>query len=251
MTETASTLRSLLVDANLGVFPPVDGGWTRIAPWRAGLGAVIAFTGHAFMAVEDDASDADLTGLGVDGYGGAHAPRVIQALAGTDGWIDSLDAVLVRDAGRSTVSTLVERGDLVSHPRALVASRVRDKVRILGLPDTRNRSLVTVARGLGGLVELGIETDGHTDGVTLLQQASTLAPDDEPVIASVAPGNARALRTFLRAGFRPVASVQLYQRSSASRTDGAPHTMVARVGAARAGTQSRSPTQSWSQKTRE
>jgi hypothetical protein len=197
----------------------VDGGWTQIAPWRAGLGAVVAFTGHAFLAVDDDVSDEDLDRLGVDGYGAAHSPRVVQALAGPDGWIDSLDAVLVRSPERSLRSDLVERPDLRSHPRAQLAMRVRDDVRVLGLPDPRSTSLVTVARGLGGLVELGIQTDGSTGAASLLQQASTLAPDDEPVVASVAPGNARALRTFLAAGFRPVASVQLYQRGQ--RAEGA------------------------------
>ena len=39
------------------------------------------------------------------------------------------------------------------------------------------------------------------------------APEGEPVVAAVAPGNARALRTVLAEGFRPIASVQLYQRS--------------------------------------
>jgi len=200
------------VDAHRGIFPPVDGGWTRIAPWRPGLEAVIAFTGHAFLAVDADVSDDDLAPLGINGYGGAHAPRVIQALAGPNGWIDSLDAVLLRASKRTVRSTLVERPDLRQHPRVRLAARVRDDVHVLGLPDLVSPSLVTAARGLGGLLELGIETDGRTDAVALLEQASTLGLPDEPVVASVAPGNARALRAFLTAGFRPVASVQLYQR---------------------------------------
>ncbi|MDT4909635.1 MAG: hypothetical protein QOI69_2876, partial [Pseudonocardiales bacterium] len=38
-------------------------------------------------------------------------------------------------------------------------------------------------------------------------------PGDQLVVAGVAPGNARALRTFLRVGFEPVASVQVYCRA--------------------------------------
>jgi hypothetical protein len=209
---TAATLRSLLLDAHRGSFPPVDGGWTRIAPWRSGLGAVIAFTGHAVMAVGDDVEDHDLAELGVDGYGGAHDPRVVLALAGAAGWIDSLDAVLLCAPPTSLACTLVERRDLAGHPRAQLATKVRDDVRVFGHPDVRDQSLVTVARGLGGLTELGIETDGRPDAVRLLREAAMLGPPGEPVVASVAPGNARALRTFLSAGFRPVASVQLYQR---------------------------------------
>jgi len=213
VATSVPTLRSLLLDAHRGVFPAVDGGWTRIAPWRRGLGAVIAFTGHAFIAVADDVGDGHLEHLRIDGFGGAHATAVIQSLAGAEGWIDSLDAVLVSAPTREAERTLVERPDLTDHPRVLVARKVRDDVRVLGHPGPGDRSLVTVSRGLGGLVELGIETDGAADAVAMLREASTLVPDDEPVVAAVAPGNARALRTFLSAGFRPVASVQLYQCS--------------------------------------
>jgi hypothetical protein len=69
---------------------------------------------------------------------------------------------------------------------------------------------VTVGRGLGGLVELGVEAvDPGVDGAGLLREALTLVAPDDVVVAAVAPGNARALRTFLAADFRPVASVQL------------------------------------------
>jgi len=146
---TAATFRSLLLDAHRGSFPPVDGGWTRIAPWRSGLGAVIAFTGHAVMAVDDDVEDHDLAELGVDGYGGAHDPRVVLALAGAAGWIDSLDAVLLCAPPTSLACTLVERPDLAGHPRAQLATKVRDDVRVFGHPDVGDQSLVTVARGAG------------------------------------------------------------------------------------------------------
>lgn len=207
------TLRALIVDAHRGVFPLVNGGWERIAPWRAGLGAVIAFTGHAFLAVDEDVSDEELHRLAPGGYGGAHAPHVVQSLAGADGWIDSLDAVLVGGPQTHLPRSLVERRDLESHPRVQLARRLRDDVRVLGFSDPGISALVTVGRGLGGLLELGIETDGGVDAVAMIREASMAAPEDEPVVAAVAPGNARALRTVLAAGFRPIASVQLYQRS--------------------------------------
>ena len=70
-------------------------------------------------------------------------------------------------------------------------------------------ALVTIGQGIGGLPELGIEIDDSTSGRRLLRDALTLVPPGETVVAAVAPGNARALRSFLAAGFRPVASVQL------------------------------------------
>lgn len=60
-------------------------------PWRPGLEAIISFTGHAVFAVAADITDHRLASLGADGFGGAHDPRLITALAGPDGWIDCLD----------------------------------------------------------------------------------------------------------------------------------------------------------------
>ncbi len=59
----------------------------------------MAFTGHAVLAVALDVSDARIIELGANGLGGAHDPRLVAALAGPDGWIDSLDVLL---AGRGT-----------------------------------------------------------------------------------------------------------------------------------------------------
>ena len=207
------TLCALIVDAYQGVFPAVDGGWERIAPWRTGLGGVIAFTGHAFLAVDEDVSDEGLHRLAPGGFGGAHAPHVVHSLAGADGWIDSLDAVLVASPQTVIPRTLVERRDLESHPRVRLARRLRDDVRVLGFADPGIAALVTFGRGLGGLLEPGIETDGRVDAVAMIREASMAGPEGKPVVAAVAPGNARALRTVLAAGFRPIASVQLYQRS--------------------------------------
>lgn len=74
-------LADLIRAAARGEFPPVDGDWHRVPPWRDGVEAVLAFTGHAVLAVGDRASDADLAELQLDGYGGAHHPWVISALA--------------------------------------------------------------------------------------------------------------------------------------------------------------------------
>ncbi len=206
-------LATLLREASVGQFPPADGGWSRIPLWRDGVEAVVAFTGHAFFAVADDVVDSHIDELGADGFGGAHAPSVIQNLAGPRAWIDSLDLVLVIRTDATATGRLVERADLADHPRARHAAQIRDEVRVLGYPQLENRSFVTVSRGLGGLAELGVQSDGVTDGATLLREALAALPGTQPVVAAVAPGNARALRTLLRVGFQPVASAQVFCRS--------------------------------------
>jgi len=199
----------LLVDAAAGSFPAPDGGWHRVPPWRDGVEAVLAFTGHAVLAVGDDVDDGTLAALAPDGFGGAHHPRVVTTLAGA-GWVDALDAVLVA-RGRGGPSSLVERPDLSEHPRAVHARRLRDDVRVLG--DADGRGFVTLATGLGGLTEVSVEAwrPGRRHGRALIGAALAEVPADEVVCAGVAPGNAASLRAFLAAGFVPVASVQLYR----------------------------------------
>lgn len=198
----------MLRDAAAGRFPEADGGFSRAAPWKAGVEGAVAFTGHAVMVVGDDVSDRDLAGLGVHGFGGAHDPRTTMALAG-DGPIGVLDVLLVA-RGTGAGSRLVPRPDLAGTDRAAHAGEWRDHVDVYGLPDAGVTSLATLSRGIGGLPEVGIQAgDGHA--ATLLEGVLGRLPEGEVVLASVTPGNARSLRFFLRHGFTPVASEQLWK----------------------------------------
>lgn len=208
-------LAALLADAAEGRFPPADGGWRRVPPWRAGVEAVVAFTGHAVLAVADDVPDDRLRALRVDGLGGAHDPRVVTALAGPDGWIDVLDALLVT-RGTGTGGPLVERPDLRTHPRVAFAAAVRGELRVLGLPDPARSAVAVLGTGVGGLTELGVEVEperrGRGAGVALVAAALQQVPAGELVVAAAAPGNAAGLRVLLAAGFVPVGSLQLFRR---------------------------------------
>ncbi|AKU16941.1 N-acetyltransferase [Luteipulveratus mongoliensis] len=213
MTPTVQ-LGPVLEAAAQGRFPPVDGGWELASPWSDRVEAIVALTGHAYIAVRDDVAPSRLHELGVDGFGGAHDPRVIHALAGPHGWIDSLDVILVRtSAALDPAVHLVPRDDLAGHPRAAFAGRVRDDLRVLGTTDRSCGSLVTLGRGLAGMTEIGVEVDADGSGPSggELIEAAVVGVAG-PVVAAVAPGNARALRTFLRCGFVPVGSVQLWVR---------------------------------------
>lgn len=205
-TDLGRTLRAAADDR----FPPVDGGFSRTKPWKDGVEAAVAFTGHAVLAVGADVTDQRLVGLGVHGYGGAHDPRVVLALAG-DGEIGVLDVLLV---GRGTGgrSDLVERPDLATTERASHAAAWRHGCRVLGPADRASASLATLSRGIGGLPEIGIHADrGSASADALLDGVLALLPAGEVVVASVTPGNARSLRFFLRRGFVPVGSVQQWK----------------------------------------
>lgn len=211
-------LARLLVSAAEGRFPPVDGAWRRVPPWRPGLEAVVAFTGHAVLALDPSTPDALLEDLGVDGLGGAHDPRLVSALAGPHGWIDSLDVVLARrGTGTATrVPRLVPRPDLADHPRARFAARVRDDVVVLGHPPPDRTAVATLSRGLAGLRELSFELEadrrGGGAGAALVADALTVVPAEELVVAAVSPGNAASLRALLATGFVPLGSLQLFRR---------------------------------------
>ena len=218
MSGSPADLADVLRSAAKGEFPAADGGWERASLWLRGVEAVVAMTGHAYLAVGQDLADVELDAYGVDGYGGAHHPRVAELIRGS-GWADALDVLLVRppDAPRPTATgpDLVSGDDLAGHPRVAVAQHVRSGIRVLGMPSRRVRSVVTVASGLGGLPEIGLQTEGPTSGRELLDAALRWVDDElghsDPLVAAVAPGNARSLRLFLHVGFVPVGSVQLFR----------------------------------------
>lgn len=201
-------LGDLLRDAAADRFPDPDGSFSRAPAWKDGVEGAIAFTGHAVMVVSDDVSDGELAGLGVHGFGGAHEPRTTLALAG-EGPIGVLDALLVGH-GTGRGGPLVSRPDLAVTDRAAHAGEWRTEVDVYGLPDLDISSLATLSLGIGGLPEVGIQAeDGHA--ATLLDGVLARLPAGEVVLASVTPGNARSLRFFLRRGFLPVASEQLWK----------------------------------------
>jgi len=198
-------LGTVLRRAADGAFPPVDGLVDVVAPYRDGVEAVVSFTGHAVVATA--LTVADLVAAGEDGFAGVTALPVISLLAGPRGAVDVLDALLVaRGLGGGE---LPRRTDLEENERVRYARAWRRDVVVHG----DDRGLVTLARGLGGVLEVSFEVEpalrGRGHGRALLVEALALAPAGEPVLAAVAPGNAASLRAALAAGFVPLGSVQL------------------------------------------
>ncbi|WP_392543751.1 N-acetyltransferase [Oryzobacter telluris] len=204
----------LLLRAWRGPRQPVDGSWSRTPSWRDGVHAVVSVTGRAVVTAPDDVTDTELADLGVDGWGHAHDPRVMTRLAGRDGWVDVLDAVLLAEGTGAPDPRLVLRPDLRDHPRVHHALPIRGDVRVFGL-EGDDTTVLTLATGLGGLTEMSFEVGpthrGAGLGTALAAAARGLVPAGHPVVACVSPGNVPSLRALLTAGFEPVGSVQVYR----------------------------------------
>lgn len=202
-------LLTMLLSAADGVFPPADGRLVFAPPPRAGLAAVVSFTGHAVLASTfgvEDFEDLDL-----DGYGSALGPEVLRRLAGPRGCVGVVDVTLT--ARGSGSPRLPRRSDLDGHPRVQHARRIRDDVRVYG----DERGLVTLARGLAGRLEVSVEASPRSrqgTGRELIADALRLVPSGAPVFAAVSPGNARSLRAFLATGFVPIGSEILIRTAS-------------------------------------
>ncbi len=213
-------LAGLITAAAAGRFPDPDGGWQRVPPWRPGLEAVLSFTGHAVFAVAPDIPDHRLASLGADGFGGAHDPRLIAALAGPEGWIDCLDMLMTgRGTGRAGgPPPLIDRPDLATHPRAAFAARIRSHPRVLGYPEPgRIRRRDHQPGHRRSLTELSFQLEpgqrGRGGGSRLAADALSAVPAGGLAVAAVAPGNAASVRALLSAGFVPLGSVQLFRRA--------------------------------------
>lgn len=116
----------------------------------------------------------------------------------------NIDAVLLAPQLRGDPPvelTLIEDS---THPRVVRAHRYRSDVRVW----TCGPGVLVLGRGLAGRWEAAVEVEAGARnaglGRTLAAAARHLVPDERPVWAQVAPGNASSLRAFLAAGYEPV-----------------------------------------------
>ncbi|MFF3451629.1 GNAT family N-acetyltransferase [Streptomyces sp. NPDC002667] len=204
------TLRDLLDAAAHGVFPPPDGATTIVpAPSHRDAG-VLALTGHSVVFTDEDPRwvRSALRAAGCDPLAAPLSPRFLTALMDRTGRAhDTVDALLVgTPLPGGAPPDLVELADPV-HPRVAYARGRRDEVRAWAA----DGGVVVLGRGVAGRLEVSVEV---ADGVRrrglgrlLVTAARHLAA--EPVWAQVSPGNARSVRAFLAAGYRPVGAEAL------------------------------------------
>ena len=95
-TGTSHPLAAILTAAAAGRFPPADGLVDVLPPDDDGMHTVIEFTAHSYVLT--DRAPADLLAVGAHGFGGCMQADVLRWLAGAEGRIGSVDAVLVAPA---------------------------------------------------------------------------------------------------------------------------------------------------------
>lgn len=173
--------------------------------------AVVAFPGHVVVAadverswVDSWMSDGDLEAPLGPVFLGAIEERLRLS-------VSTVDVVVLADQVPGAPSLHVEAVTDSNHPRVVRASRYRTDVRVWAA----NGGILVLGRGLTGRWEavVDVDPDGRNDGLgrALAAAARHLVPDDRPVWAQIAPGNAASLRAFLAAGYLPVGAEALLQ----------------------------------------
>ncbi|MGW2635809.1 GNAT family N-acetyltransferase [Streptomyces sp. NPDC001348] len=200
-------LADILDAAARGMFPPADGGTTVVRqPSRRDAG-VMAFTAHSVVFTDEDPRwvHETLAAVDCDPLAAAMNPRFLAALLERTGRsTDTVDLLAVASAlpGEPPLE-LFELAD-PEHPRVSRAREHRDDVRAWAA----DGGLLVLGRGVAGRWEMAVdvEEDARHRGLgrLLATAARHLVPDGRPVWSQQAPGNARAVRAFQAAGYRPV-----------------------------------------------
>jgi len=119
---------------------------------------------------------------------------------------DALDAVLLAEPLPGDPPIKLTPLTDPNHPRVIRARRYRTEVQVWDTGD----GVLIIGRGLADRWEVAVEVtpaarnNGH--GRALATAARHLIPENRPVWAQIAPGNASSLRAFLAAGYNPVGS---------------------------------------------
>ncbi|MFI0895055.1 GNAT family N-acetyltransferase [Streptomyces sp. NPDC020983] len=209
------TLREILDDAARGAFPPADGG-TTIVPQDAERDAgVIGFTAHSVVFTDEDPAwvRAQLAAADGDPLSAALHPRFLTALLDRAGRrTGTIDLLAVAQPLPGPPPLPLAVTDDPAHPRVARALDHRDGVRVWTADG--GRGVLVLGRGVAGRWEAAVEVEpgarGRGLGAALATAARHLAPG--PVWAQLAPGNARSVRAFQSAGFRPAGAESLHVR---------------------------------------
>ncbi|MFE5724832.1 GNAT family N-acetyltransferase [Streptomyces erythrochromogenes] len=206
------TLTEILDAAAEGRFPPADGGTTVVPQEHHRDAGVLAFTAHSVVFTDED-PDWVLTALAAldcDALAATMNPRFLAALLDRTGRrTDTVDLLTV--AGPLPGGPEVELRETTDpdHPRVHRALRRRHDVRVW----SADGGVLVLGRGVAGRWEAAIEVDEDVRhrglGRQLARAARHLVPDGRPVWSQQATGNARSIRAFQAAGYRPVGAEAL------------------------------------------
>ncbi|WP_127500007.1 GNAT family N-acetyltransferase [Actinoplanes solisilvae] len=199
-------LVEILRAAAHGSFPPPDGSTTVVPQPSERDAGVLALTAHTVIFLDEDPAwiHATLTGLDTDPLAAAMNPVFLAALlARTGRHADTIDLLTAAPAlPGPPLLPLIEQDQ--DHPRVRRALRHRDDVRTWTTPG----GVLTLGRGVAGRWEVSIEVSEDVRdrglGRVLALCARHLAPADATVWSQQAAGNARSIRAFQAAGYRPI-----------------------------------------------
>ncbi|WP_319462575.1 GNAT family N-acetyltransferase [Micromonospora sp. RTP1Z1] len=206
------TLAGILDAAAHGQFPPPDGVVTVLPQPSHRDAGVIAFTAHSVVFTDEDPQwvRTTLAALDCDELAATMNPRFLAALLDRTGRLtDTIDLLTV--AASLPGEPLLKMREIADpdHPRVLRARRRRDDVRVWAT----DGGVLILGRGVAGRWETAIEVDEEARhrglGRALATAARHLVPAGEPVWSQQAAGNARSVRAFQAAGFRPVGAESL------------------------------------------
>jgi hypothetical protein len=207
----AGTLRDILDAAARGVFPPADGGTTVVPQHSHRDAGVIAFTAHSVVFTDEEEGwvRGALARLDCDPLAATMNPRFLAAFMERTGrTTDTVDLLTVATPLSGPPSIGLTELDDPDHPRVARARKRRDDVRVWAV----DGGVLVLGRGVAGRLEAAIEVDEgvrHRGLGRALASAARRLSGGEPVWAQQAAGNARSVRVFQAAGFRPVGAEAL------------------------------------------
>ncbi|MFE7327542.1 GNAT family N-acetyltransferase [Streptomyces sp. NPDC057565] len=204
-------LAQILTAAAHGRFPPPDGSTTVVAQPNARDAGVVAFTAHSVVFTDEDPDwvRATLAGTPGDALAATMNPHFLGALlARTGRHMNTIDLLTVAGALPGEPEIGLREIEDPEHPRVARAMKFRDEVRVWAA----DGGVLILGRGVAGrwetAIEVAEEARGRRLGEHLARAARHLVPN-EVVWAQQSPGNARSVRTFQAAGYRPVGSEAL------------------------------------------
>ncbi|GGV93626.1 N-acetyltransferase [Streptomyces gelaticus] len=204
-------LARILTAAAHGRFPPPDGSTTVVGQPGARDAGVLAFTAHSVVFTDEDPDwvRSVLAGTPGDELAATMNPHFLSALTARSGRrMNTIDLLTVARALPGEPEIELREIEDPEHPRVARALEYRDEVRVW----SADGGVVILGRGVAGrwetAIEVAEEARGQGLGERLARAARHLVPD-AVVWAQQSPGNARSVRTFQAAGYRPVGSEAL------------------------------------------
>ncbi|MEU1040996.1 GNAT family N-acetyltransferase [Streptomyces sp. NPDC005551] len=208
----AGTLRDILDAAARGVFPPADGRTTVVPQHSARDAGVLAFTAHSVVFTDEDPAwvHETLRALDCDPLAATMNPRFLAAFMDRTGRsTDTVDLLTVAAPLPGEPPLALTEIDDPGHPRVVRARKRRDDVRVWAA----GGAVLVLGRGVAGRLEAAVEVPEsvrHQGLGRALAAAARQLSAGEPVWAQQAAGNARSVRAFQAAGYRPVGAEALF-----------------------------------------